>query len=259
MGIKWPKSLAEKFRRMPTNPQEATWECSTCGTIEPHCFDVEGIKHYGRRQLCPCQEKEKERQEKEQQRREWVEVQTKHTYSWLGSQWSDVSLREKTFNNFDAKRQPEAYEMAQLYAANPSGNLVLYGTFGTGKTHLLAAICNEALVRHGRTSLFVTAPDLFAAMLQKIANSTDYYEVADKAAKVPIFIIDDIDKSKWSEFKEDIYFYIIDKRIKRGLPTAISTNKLDELSKFVGGAVASRLKIGQIPVEMIGADYREEL
>ena len=43
------------------------------------------------------------------------------------------------------------------------------------------------------------------------------------------------------------------------LPTAISTNRIDELADDVGSAVCSRLKVGQIAVEMRGADDREEM
>lgn len=257
--MKWPQAMAARFRALPTDPQEVTWECSTCGTIQPFKFDVDGEIHYGRRTMCPCQEQEKLRKEKAQQRQEWLNGQSKHTYSWLGGRWADTSLIKKTFENFDASKQPEAYEAARIYAANPSGNLVLFGTFGTGKTHLLAAICNEALSKHGISSLFTTAPELFGAIQQRIAHHEDYYDLVDKAIKTRLFIIDDMDKSKWSEFREEIYFGIIDKRAKRELPTAISTNRLDELASFVGGAVCSRLQIGQIPIPMLGADYREEL
>jgi DNA replication protein DnaC len=209
--------------------------------------------------MCPCQEKEKERKEKEERRQEWVGMQASRIYSWLGSRWSDPSLAKKTFENFDAARQPEAYRLTQSYAANPDGTLVLYGTFGTGKTHLLAAVCNEAIMKHGKTSLFATSPELFGAIQQKIAHNEDYYELVERAIKTPLLVIDDIDKSKWSEFREEIYFAIIDKRTKRELPTAISTNRLDQLASFVGGAVCSRLQIGQIAIPMDGEDYREEL
>jgi DNA replication protein len=255
----WPKHLAEKFRALPTDPQEVTWECATCGTIEPQKFDVDGVAHYNRRLMCPCQQKEKERKEKEEQRKVWIEMQAARIYSWLGDRWSDPSLAKKTFENFKPDTQTEAYEAARLYAANPSGTLVLYGTFGTGKTHLLAAVCNEALYKHGVSSRFTTAPELFGAIQQKIAHNEDYYALVEGAAKIPLFVIDDIDKSKWTEFREEIYFAIIDRRSKRGLPTAISTNRLDQLADFVGGAVCSRLKLGQIAIPMNGVDYREEL
>jgi DNA replication protein DnaC len=77
--------------------------------------------------------------------------------------------------------------------------------------------------------------------------------------KTNLLVIYDLDKAKHSEFREEIYFEIIDERVKAGRPIAISTNRLDAIEDYVGGAVCSRLKIGQIPVEMRGVDYRENM
>lgn len=255
-NFKWPQSVLERLLALPTNPQEVTWTCHTCGTIEPLTYNVEGTIHYGRRQMCPCQEKVKHRKEQEEQRLAVMENQARYIYSWIGG---DSALRGKNFENFDASKQPNAYDAARFFAAKLDGTLVLHGTFGTGKTHLLAALCNEALTKYGTRSLFTTTPTLFAALQQKITHNEDYYDVVDRAARTPLLVLDDIDKSKWTEFREEIYFAIIDKRVIRGLPTAISTNRLDELADFVGGAVASRLKVGQIAIPMIGQDYRKEL
>jgi hypothetical protein len=67
---------------------------------------------------------------------------------------------------------------------------------------------------------------------------------------------DDVDKAKRTDFREEVYFNIIDKRVICGRPIAISTNRLNELDQFIGGACVSRLSIGQIALEMVGADYR---
>jgi DNA replication protein DnaC len=224
--------------------------------MEPLTYNVEGVTHYGRRQTCPCQEEAQRRKEQETQRLAVIKNQARYIYSWIGG---DSALSGKTFENFDASKQPEAYEASRMYARNPNGTLVLYGTFGTGKTHLLAAVCNEAIIKYGTRSLFTTAPELFAAIQQRIASNADYYSLVEQAARTPLFVIDDIDKSKWTEFREEIYFAIIDKRTKRELPTAISTNRLDDLGGFVGGAVCSRLQVGQIAIPMNGADYRKGL
>jgi len=255
-NFKWPQGILERLLALPTDPQEVTWTCYTCGSIKPLSYNVEGTIHYGRRQTCPCQEEAKRRKEQEVQRLAVIENQARYIYSWIGG---DSALRKKTFENFDANKQPKAYDASRFFATNLNGTLVLHGTFGTGKTHLLAALCNEAISKYGTRSLFTTAPELFAAIQQKIGNHEDHYSLVEQAAKTPLFVIDDIDKSKWTEFREEIYFAIIDKRVIRGLPTAISTNRLDALADFVGGAVASRLKVGQVAIAMVGEDYREEL
>jgi DNA replication protein DnaC len=183
-----------------------------------------------------------------------------HTYTWLGARWADSDLVAKTFATFQVERQARAYEAAQAFVANPEGTLVLYGTFGTGKTHLLAAICNASLHQQKPTkSLFTTSPNLFAAIQARIQAKEDYTGILTAAIQTPLLVLDDIDKAKWSEFREEVYFEMVDKRVKAGRPIAISTNKLDALAHYVGGAVCSRFKVGQIAIEMVGADFREEL
>lgn len=147
-----------------------------------------------------------------------------------------------------------------MFANDPFGVLVLHGTYGTGKTHLLAAVGNKVLRnKKPMESLFTTSPKLFGAIQDRIQRGEEYYSLIDSAVRTPLLIIDDIDKAKWTEFREEIYFSIIDDRIKDRKPIAISTNRLDELASFVGGAVCSRLKTCQIEAEMIGIDYREEI
>src|SRR5437879_5446898 len=164
---------------------------------------------------------------------------------------------QKTFENFDSRKQPKAYQSAKMFASYLKGTFVLDGTYGTGKTHLLAAICNAALRSEKPiTSLFTTSATLFAAIQKRIGNNEDFQGLIQRAVLTPLLCLDDIDKTKWTEWREEIYFAIVDERTRRGLPIAISTNKLDDLHKYTGGAVASRLKIGQIPVVLIGEDYR---
>ena len=241
-----------------TNAEEVTWECSTCGVQEPRSYTWKKVTYYSYRK-CACQLAEEERVEKERRRQERLEHAANYTYNWLGSRWSETPLRKKTFENFRAEQQPDAYDMARDFASDPRGTFILHGTYGTGKTHLLVAICNEALFTHDMQSLFTTSTKLFAAIQQRIGNHEDHYALVERAVKTPLFVLDDVDKAKWTEFREEMYFAIIDERVKRELPIALSTNRLEELDSFVGGAVYSRLKVRQIAIAMVGQDYREEL
>lgn len=254
------KSFEARYLSLPTTPEGAAKQCELCGSE----MDVKQLFWFGSVRYsaarCACSEEMERKRIVEQQRRDILEYQSRNTYTWLGSPWTDVSLREKTFENFDQSKQPEAYEAAKMFASYLKGTLVLDGTFGTGKTHLLSAICNEALHGEKRVkSLFATSATLFAAIQKRIANNEDIQGLVQRAVLTPLLCLDDIDKTKWTEWREEIYFSIIDERTKRGLPIAISTNRLEDLHLYTGGAVASRLKIGQIPVVMTGVDYREEL
>jgi DNA replication protein DnaC len=263
-----PKSAEARFLQLPTVPQQAALQCEACGS-ELSAKQVEmfgAIRYVPSR--CSCQgEENKARQAMiEEQRAVILEARSRHTYTWLGGRFTDASLAEKTFENFDKAKQPKAYQAAlafvALLASDPhgKGTLVLDGTFGTGKTHLLAAVCNALLMKPKPvTSLFTTSANLFAVIQKRIGDNEDFQGIISRAVSASLLVIDDIDKTKWTEWREEIYFSIVDERTKRCLPMAISTNKLDDIHLYTGGAVASRLKIRQIAIEMIGEDYRKEL
>ena len=256
-----PQSMKDHYLALPKSPEESIKICDVCHQeIFAREIHIGNQIRYAPGK-CPCRYAEEKRLEQEKIRAELLEAQSRHTYTWLGSRWSYTGLRDKTFDTFDAERQPHGYEAARMFANDPYGTLVLHGTFGTGKTHLLAAVCNQALYNKQKPvySLFTTAPVLFAAIQDRIGHNEDYYPLIDRAIETPLLVLDDIDKAKHSEFREEIYFAIIDRRIQAGKPVALSTNRLSDLADFVGGAVCSRLKIGQIDVEMTGADYRDEL
>lgn len=235
--------------------QEAVWTCEKCGVIQPRYS--KSVERWVK-QSCECQKAAKRREEEAERKRQQQAGMILSTYCWLGKAWPDENLVSKTFANFDQSKQPEGFASAELFIELLSGTLVLHGVFGTGKTHLLAAVCNH-LREHGKESRFTTAPNLFGAIQEAINYNEDYNKYIRMASTTPLLVIDDIDKAKWSEFREEKYFAIIDNRVKRGLPTAISTNRVEELEKFVGGAVASRLSIGQIAAPMNGQDYRKLL
>jgi DNA replication protein DnaC len=234
---------------------DATWTCANCGVIAGKAITFTGSVRYVKSQ-CACQVTEVERKLYEEKRQKWIHEQRGRTFSWLGERWDDSALLEKTFDNFDQRAQPNAFHDVRSFITDMRGVLVLHGTWGTGKTHLLAALCNE-IRQYERGSLFVTAPKLFSVIQTKIATHEDYSSILTSAMRTNLLVIDDVDKAKHSDFREEIYFEIIDERVKAGRPIAISTNRLDMLEQYVGGAVCSRLKVGQIDVPMLGVDYRE--
>jgi DNA replication protein DnaC len=235
--------------------EEARWACQTCGMIEPHYSKHNGL---WLKASCNCLILAARKREADAERHRLEIAILKSTFEWLGPEWSDRPLAMKTFENFKSDLQVEGYAAAEMFVQVMEGSLILHGVFGTGKTHLLASVCNR-LRALGKESRFTTAPNLFGAIQERMNYNDDYNKIIRWASTTPLLVIDDIDKAKWSEFREEKYFAIIDNRVKRGLPTAISTNRLDELANFVGGAVASRLSIGQVEVEMNGQDYRKLL
>ncbi len=119
---------------------------------------------------CACQRAEEERlrAKEEARKRRAVEMEQVHaTYGWLGYGLSDTILVEKTFKTFDVLRQRDAYQATLSFVDLMTGTFILHGSYGTGKTHLLAALTNELRIR-GTRCRFCTAPRLFAG--PSIAN-----------------------------------------------------------------------------------------
>jgi DNA replication protein DnaC len=74
-----------------------------------------------------------------------------------------------------------------------------------------------------------------------------------------LLVLDDLDKLKPSEFREETLYKILNGRSTAGLPMAFSANRApDELVRWIGEASRSRLMAGLIPVPMNGPDYRLE-
>jgi DNA replication protein DnaC len=181
------------------------------------------------------------------------------TYTWLGRAWSEPGLAAKIFATFRQERQPEAYDLAQAFAAHPEGTLAFYGSFGTGKTHLLAAITN-AVTAAGHRCRFASVVSLFDALQERIQLGQDYHELLRQAIGAPLLVLDDLDKLKPSEFREETLYKLLNGRSTAGLPLALSANNTpDELMRWIGEAGRSRLMAGLIPVPMFGPDYRLEV
>jgi len=137
--------------------------------------------------------------------------------------------------------------------------LALYGSYGTGKTHLLVAVANH-LGTTGTPCLFASAVTFFDAIQDCIQQNQDYHQLLRRGIQTPLLLLDDIDKLKASEFREEVLYKLVNGRTTAGRSLAISSNCTPgELERWVGKAGRSRLMTGLIPVQMNGADYRLEV
>ena len=256
----WAKS------RLSQDPDEKTWVCPACGIIPPLAF-AEGW--YARRP-CACERAAREAAETRKLAAELVQARAALTYTWVGRAWAEPQLSAKTFETFHSERQPIAMATARAFVeavvqettrrdgVQPQVTLAFYGAYGTGKTHLLAAIAN-AVSAAGRTCRFASTTLLFGAIQERIGQGLDYLDLYRRAISAPLLLLDDLDKLKPSEFREETLYTILNGRTVAGLPLAITSNRPpDELAPWVGGAGCSRLMAGLIPVPMQGPDYRLE-
>lgn len=246
-------------------PPELRWVCTTCGLIEP--YFVAPIGKYVRRS-CACEKRAKQEAQDAEHFQAWKVEQARRTYGrWLGARWGNPAvtreLSKKTLENFQPDRDPGALAVARAFVesvaggGNASRNIAFIGEYGSGKTHLEAAILNALRERKVR-SLFVSAPILFKAYNDALRHDDDAEGILRQMYQSPVVVIDDIDKAAHTESREDNYFSIFDERYKAGKPTIISTNRWEMLPEYIGEAAYSRLTAKCREVEMIGGNFRVE-
>lgn len=206
---------------------------------------------------CPCDDLRREQEARLHIHEVLRQHRMRRTYTWLGEQWSDLDLAAKTFANFVASKAELPYLQVQEWVADPRGNLILYGSYGLGKTHLLAATANE-LGSLGTAVLFATAFKFFDAIKASFGEGGPT-QIITEAKRAPLLILDDVDKVRPTEWTLPIWHDLIDDRVNRRLPTALSTNKFGELHVYLGDSVRDRLRVGAVEIEFLGESYRREL
>lgn len=269
------QEMFNRFDSTSLDREAVTYVCDKCGVVEPREVTIRetGATGYMRRN-CQCEELAREKKYREQfakeqreQRIRWISARA---YGWLKVDQS--SLAEMTFDNFRPEMQPAEHRAAIITAhsyaggyatqclANVAGqpNLLFFGNYGTGKTHLACAILN-VLRENGVGCLFTTAQDFFDALYA--ADFDDKPNLLKSASDTPLLVIDDLDKlhvrmDTDGAFQKRTLFDILDRRYKGRRPTIITTNAQDDLSPWLDGAAISRLSENLQPLPMNGADFR---
>lgn len=171
-------------------------------------------------------------------------------------------FENRTFGNFDTRRDQNAYRSCLAYSnrenlfSDNRNSLLILGGYGSGKTHLAAAISN-ALIDRGIPVLFST----FSEHLERIKEEFDHTgqrKHLSMMKNTPMLVLDDLGKEKRSDWSDSIMFDVINYRYEHKLPFIVTTNlNEDGLEKRVGGAVFSRMCEMCTSVTTTGKDYRQ--
>ena len=186
----------------------------------------------------------------------------------LPKEISEASF-SKTYRD-DNKRLPifkYFKEFMDSYLEDKKGKgLYLSGSFGSGKTYLVAALFNE-LAKKNISSALVYYPELLRSL--KSSFGSDYEEKFDFIKTVPLLLLDDIgaeNTTSWS--RDEVLGPILQYRMEEELPTFFTSNlTLSELEaslsitnsgteKVKAKRIIERIKQLTVPLELISKNRR---
>ena len=151
-------------------------------------------------------------------------------------------VNEHTFGNFslreneklptdEQKSLEKAFKASQQFAEKPRGWLVLSGTYGTGKTHLAAAIGNYRSA-YGENPIFIVVPDLLDHLRSTFNPNSNisYDHLFEEIRTASLLILDDLGTQNSSPWAKEKLFQLLNYRYEARLPTVITTTcSLDEI------------------------------
>ncbi len=151
-------------------------------------------------------------------------------------------------------------EYADNFNPDRSGNLLLLGGTGLGKTHLSTALA-KTLIDNGYDVVYSGAIGMIADFEQhrfgnsaggESGNDLDRYYACD------LLIIDDLGAEVSNQFTVSTIYNVLNNRISLGLPTVISTNlNQNELNARYWDRITSRI-LGEFrPLIFSGSDVRK--
>jgi len=260
----------EILRKYTSNLEDALIEfknCKNCKGLE-HCENK--VKGY-----CYTPEKEKKI----------------INFSYVACKWQQKAFKENAYKKnlelFDMPKDIKEASLKEVYTDDKSRlpiiryfkeftdqyqkekkpkGLYLTGSFGSGKTYLVAALLNE-MAKKGIRCALVYYPEFLRSL--KSSFQTDYSEKFDFIKTSPIILLDDIgaeNESNWS--RDEVLGPILQYRMQNHLPTFFTSNlTLEELEsalsitssgvdKVKARRIIERIKQLTISMELIGKNRR---
>lgn len=152
------------------------------------------------------------------------------------------------------------------YGKSKVNGLYLNGSFGTGKTYLVAALFNE-LAKRNVESAVVYYPEFLRSLKESFEHG--YKEKFNFIKKVPLLLIDDIGAevvSGWN--RDEILGSILQYRMEESLPTFFTSNlTLEELEEHLANTnkgiekvkarrIIERIKYMTIDLKLVSINRR---
>lgn len=238
-------------------------ECKECGGIAEPKKILTG--KWLSLDLCKkCSDKKKQEEEKQyleklRKKRRQSKIERYFEQSNLGKRF-----KQRTFENFKVNNDNRnAYRKSREFVLHFEDRLkdgrgiIFFGDYGTGKTHLAAAILQDA-IKQEHTGVFVSVPDLIAKIRKSWNGEGNESDLIDTLIKADLVVMDDLGAENTKDWIVERLFVIINSRYERMLPTIFTTNcNFQELKQKVGGRIESRIYEMCEGISLTGKDFRK--
>ena len=173
---------------------------------------------------------------------------------------------EKTMANFDLKRLPlkirqQTKILLEGSFVDRTENILAFGKPGSGKTHLLCAICHE-LARQGRKVYFTTC-DMVVQQLLRAKRDLELDKLLKKLSRFDTIMIDDFGYVKQDRDEMEVLFTLLAHRYERGsllITSNLPFSKWEIIFKdpMTTAAAIDRLVHHSVVLELNVPSYRAE-
>lgn len=153
--------------------------------------------------------------------------------------------------------QRKALTAAKRLIETRHGNLIMLGKNGTGKS-MLGSIIAKFIPRGEIWTMFEIASEI-KKTYKRDAESNEV-DILKRFSKLPVLIIDEVERSYGSEAEKNWISYIVDKRWGAGLPTVMLGNLTTDMffNKMTPDVISRMTSAGSVFLVIDGDDGRKK-
>jgi DNA replication protein DnaC len=250
---------------IPDTISEVQTTCNGCGEeIKVRKMPIIGGPNKGKIVSipfgCKCEEKRLAKETIELKEKAIIK---KHLADFEEMSLINPDLKDVTFQDYKPKNESQAAaakessQYVREFDLKQAKNLLFYGSFGVGKSHLAVAI-QKALMKRDHSCIFISIPKLltmFRDTYNKASEKTEK-DLIRALELVDCLVLDDLGAESPTKWAMDKLFEVVDSR--QGRHTIYTSNyKPEDLMKRLGERNFSRvLNLHTKPIEVVGDNHR---